>query len=73
MFLTVSFGPTELPDLPDAVFSLLLVIVLIGTTQGCIGAMVWKERTVYTAVNSQTLPGVLGVGGATLASTLKSF
>ena len=45
---------------------------LIGAVQGYIGATVWKGK-IYTVVDGETIPGVLGVGHATLAGSLGSW
>jgi len=46
-----------------------LATVAIGAAQGYVGAKVWKGR-IYVVVDNQRLPGVLGVGSASLAGAV---
>jgi len=71
VLLTIPFSADELFDWdhPFTLLHLYAVNILIGTVQGCIGAMVWKGR-VYTVVDGETIPGVLGVGSASVAGAL---
>ena len=70
VLLTIPFGLDALFECPT--LSLISVIVLIGAVQGCIGALVWKGK-VYTVIDGETIPGVLGVGSAMLAGVLGGF
>jgi hypothetical protein len=46
-----------------------LAIVAIGAAQGYIGARIWKGR-IYMIIGDQRLPGVLGVGNASIAGAV---
>lgn len=46
-----------------------LAIIAIGAAQGYVGAKMWKGR-IYTVIDDQRLPGVLGVGSASLAGAV---
>ena len=48
---------------------LFLAIVAIGAAQGYVGAKMWKGR-IYVVIDDQRLPGVLGVGSASLAGAV---
>ena len=43
--------------------TIILFMRLIGASQGCIGAMVWRGG-IYELANGQALPGVLGATSA---------
>ena len=46
-----------------------LAIIAIGAAQGYVGAKMWKGR-IYMVIGDQRLPGVLGVGSASLAGAV---
>ena len=46
-----------------------LAIVAIGAAQGYVGAKMWKGR-IYMVIGGQKLPGVLGVGNASIAGAV---
>jgi len=46
-----------------------LAIIAIGAAQGYVGAKMWKGR-IYVVIDNQKLPGVLGVGSASLAGAV---
>lgn len=46
-----------------------LAIVAIGAAQGYVGARMWKGK-IYMVIGDQKLPGVLGVGNASLAGAV---
>lgn len=46
-----------------------LAIVAIGAAQGYVGARMWRGK-IYTVIGDQRLPGVLGVGNASLAGAV---
>jgi len=46
-----------------------LATIAIGAAQGYVGARMWKGR-IYVVVGGQRLPGVLGVGSASLAGAV---
>lgn len=63
--------PSELSDSFDCsyVVIFLLAIIAIGAAQGYVGARMWKGR-IYTIIGGEKLPGVLGVGSASLAGAV---
>jgi hypothetical protein len=46
-----------------------LAIIAIGAAQGYVGAKLWKGR-IYMMIDGEKLPGVLGVGSASLAGAV---
>ncbi|KAF9646995.1 hypothetical protein BDM02DRAFT_3117705 [Thelephora ganbajun] len=46
-----------------------LAIIAIGGAQGYLGARMWKGK-IYVVIDDQKLPGVLGVGSASLAGAV---
>jgi len=46
-----------------------LAIIATGAAQGYVGARMWKGR-IYVVIGGQRLPGVLGVGSASLAGAM---
>jgi len=46
-----------------------LAIVAIGAAQGYVGARMWKGK-IYMVIGGRRLPGVLGVGSASLAGAV---
>lgn len=46
-----------------------IAIIAIGAAQGYVGARMWKGK-IYTVIGGQRLPGVLGVGSASLAGAV---
>lgn len=63
--------PSELSDSFECSYVVVffLAIVAIGAAQGYIGAKMWKGR-IYMVINNEKLPGVLGVGRASLAGAV---
>ena len=51
------------------VVTFFLATIAIGAAQGYVGAKMWKGR-IYIVVDNQKLPGVLGVGSASLAGAV---
>ena len=70
--LTIPIGLDELFEYRTPYFLFFVAVLLIGAVQGCIGAMLWKGK-VYTVVDGEAIPGVLGVGNATLAGVLGAW
>lgn len=48
---------------------LLPAVVAIGAAQGYVGGKMW-ERSIYTVIDGQELPGVLGARSASLAGAI---
>lgn len=63
--------PSELSDSFQCSFvvALLLAIVAIGAAQGYVGAKMWKGR-IFIIMGGEKLPGVLGVGRASIAGAV---
>lgn len=63
--------PSDLSQSLDCpyVVTFFLAIVAIGAAQGYVGARMWKGR-IYMIIGGQRLPGVLGVGSASLAGAV---
>ena len=63
--------PSELSDSLECSYVAIffLAIVAIGAAQGYVGAKMWKGR-IYVVIDGEKLPGVLGVGNASLAGAV---
>jgi hypothetical protein len=71
VWLTISSRPHEILATPNS-FSLPFTGAFIGAVQGCIGAVVWKGK-IYTVIDGETIPGILGVGHASFAGALGGY
>jgi hypothetical protein len=63
--------PSDLSDSFECSYVLVffLAIIAIGAAQGYVGARMWKGR-IFRVIGGQKLPGVLGVGSASLAGAV---
>ena len=69
--LALRTTPSELSDSLQCSYVVVffLAIVAIGAAQGYVGAKMWKGR-IYIIIGGEKLPGVLGVGNASLAGAV---
>lgn len=63
--------PSDLSRSLECPYALVffLAVIAIGAAQGYVGAKIWKGK-IYTVIGDQRLPGVLGVGNASLAGAV---